>query len=827
MFSFECKMNVMWRERYKKFAFYAPDVAVQTDCTFEDYMWHHVMVTFDDDGVGKLFVDGEQQYLENVDGTPVGKTFKTCMYPQLNVPATLDSPGSCTPIDPNPAAASPTCQFAIGKSCNAASHMGAWLLGFDGLVDEVVVYDRDLSAGNAVVADIMFKMPLYLLPRELEVPSGIQKDLTQGRVLYAKFNRVPCQMPELPINTTDAYDHAGLTAYIPDGSGGYTLDDFGDRMTINELSRQAIVYTGVPFKPPEIVSVASGGVTNQLPLGGKGASKLVITGAGFAKSPFAKCALIQPKPMEEGSSPDSWEPRYGPGLEPSIYNDYFLDAEDGSFSRKGLTVYSYSESGYMKLRMIRDDVALSDASVVEYTDPSLRTKQSNIAPYYHEFGYRRTAYAPEFGELGPRVSHSMYEQVTCDMPAAAFPSDRYTLVVSNDGGLTGASSNFIEVSEMSLRFDGRTNVTLPRPWTAWRPFAISFWFRPDKEAQADATLLDLGSGSTTARLSYTVTGSTTGYLQYTNGDDSASRVIMRPVDTSRGGFRVVELWHHVMVKVISRSDGIKVSVYLDGDIMYGTAVSQLSTPVPGVIGSGFIGNIDEVKIFKDPPAHGAELQRAFSREPEGAPLLWNYYRFNSDFSSFAADGNRLPAVCRGGLATSCTFQASEAPWEPSILYTINGRPASAMGFSSMKGNETIEVTGYNLAPSAFLTCTWGAKGPADAYEINTVFTGGNQDVCNDGVPEDPAIRPPPPPPMVGGGGRRHLLQQVSACLLCVSRASGHPVLCAAPCYGMSGELMRFLLFFLSGWGWHHSAGDIGPPGWPLLHRWFPAGLHHR
>eukprot|EP00951_Prasinocladus_malaysianus_P023221 scaffold196559_cov44-Prasinocladus_malaysianus.AAC.1 len=159
-----------------------------TDCTYEEFMWHHVMVTFDDNGNGGLYVDGELQHLETLEGVPVGQSFTTCMYPQGQVPDPLDTPGSCSAA--NSASTSSTCNFQIGQSCLGTTNpMGTTIGGFDGLIDEVVIYNRDVSKGDAEVQDIMFKMPMYIQPRELAVPSGIQKDLALGRVLYAKFNK--------------------------------------------------------------------------------------------------------------------------------------------------------------------------------------------------------------------------------------------------------------------------------------------------------------------------------------------------------------------------------------------------------------------------------------------------------------------------------------------------------------------------------------------------------------------------------------------------------------------------------------------------------------
>eukprot|EP00976_Prorocentrum_cordatum_P049753 1004114-Prorocentrum_minimum.AAC.6 len=56
---------------------------------------------------------------------------------------------------------------------------------------------------------------------------------------------------------------------------------------------------------------------------------------------------------------------------------------------------------------------------------------------------------------------------------------------------------------------------------------------------------------------------------------------------------------------------------------------------------------------------------------------------------------------------------STAPWEPSIVYAINGvdvdleNPFGTMLKSTVAGGEEILVEGFNLAPGPMMKCGWG------------------------------------------------------------------------------------------------------------------------
>lgn len=81
------------------------------------------------------------------------------------------------------------CSFRIGQQCKqfiAPTHQT-----FHGLIDEVVVYDRQLSLGE--VADLMIIYPAYLHSNfgVQKCPSSIE-NLELGMVGYYKFNS-PCE----------------------------------------------------------------------------------------------------------------------------------------------------------------------------------------------------------------------------------------------------------------------------------------------------------------------------------------------------------------------------------------------------------------------------------------------------------------------------------------------------------------------------------------------------------------------------------------------------------------------------------------------------------
>eukprot|EP00951_Prasinocladus_malaysianus_P016811 scaffold131629_cov34-Prasinocladus_malaysianus.AAC.1 len=172
-------------------------------------------------------------------------------------------------------------------------------------------------------------MPQYLPSHKLEAPRGVQLDLTAGRVLYARFNN-PCmeglldgsapsnrrrrrlsQIPNVQGPATGIgssvwlggvnfeeprregiSDEAGLTSGTILTSDGYLSVRDWDNDTISFLGwkeHAGYAYTGVPWAAPIVHRVEPGG---PVPL--DGGVEVLVKGIGFARSPFLKCATVQP-----------------------------------------------------------------------------------------------------------------------------------------------------------------------------------------------------------------------------------------------------------------------------------------------------------------------------------------------------------------------------------------------------------------------------------------------------------------------------------------------------------------------------------------------------
>ena len=440
------KLAIGWHPVLRRYILIDQGTRYYTTCVFEEYMWHHAFVTISDDRVARLYIDGEVQELMKevgldpaqpstydqgiVIGTevqvvayvnkckaspPPAPYWWTCningaascpthshefdsrrrlssIYDPREVDGTLsitsDNPvtdGFRFDYDPalnyvtEPGLEAPTgdcCGFRIGAECPGESG------SFDGFIDEVVVYNREVSVED--IKTIMFKMPQYLPARELEAPRGVQHDLSAGRVLWARFNN-PCMEGPIPVGqtvnaprdgggrrrlqqitgpahtiynllSTDAANNTGRRLGVSDkagmnAGGAYTdndgdtwqkiLDSDSDRtnfIKFRDSSRYA--YTGVPWLAPTVSRVdvdrVSVSTANPLPL--DGGIEVTMAGVGFARSPWLKCVSMQPDVRAEFETKvleaaDKYEARTT--TDPSIYDNFFK-----SLSRKEIMIES-------------------------------------------------------------------------------------------------------------------------------------------------------------------------------------------------------------------------------------------------------------------------------------------------------------------------------------------------------------------------------------------------------------------------------------------------------------------------------------------------------
>jgi hypothetical protein len=184
-------------------------------------------------------------------------------------------------------------------------------------------------------------------------------------------------------------------------------------------------------------------------------------------------------------------------------------------------------------------------------------------------------------------------------------------------------------------------------------------------------------------------------------------VSMTPSALAVGGSTVgvaAGKWHHVLVS----SAGGELTVTLDG------ATSRSVTAAAGSLTLGLAAGclLDEVKLFASPMTFGAFaaaslLTKEFIPATTAALVL----RFqNTATPECLVNAVNGATVC--GLAL--TLAAASSPWEPTLMYAVDGRPFSrtALYASARGGSETWTITGFNLAPSAWLNCDFGEQAVA-------------------------------------------------------------------------------------------------------------------
>eukprot|EP00898_Chlorokybus_atmophyticus_P000296 jgi/Chlat1/1267/Chrsp115S01666 len=90
---FECKLVLLWHNSEHRFGVYDGTDRFWSNCTYESYMWHHAMVSIEEDGTGALNVDGQ-----------VVAEFSTEMYPNMCLNRPPSSPPPPAPSPPPPEA---------------------------------------------------------------------------------------------------------------------------------------------------------------------------------------------------------------------------------------------------------------------------------------------------------------------------------------------------------------------------------------------------------------------------------------------------------------------------------------------------------------------------------------------------------------------------------------------------------------------------------------------------------------------------------------------------------------------------------------------------
>ena len=854
---FDCKLSLDWNPLLRRFVvtdapWEGPTAKYYTKCEYEDFMWHHAMVSMQENGDAILYVDGEpqemitgigkvpQQVTQFGRGTDVGTTISISSYANMCPPdyapppapgsrrllqdedmdmSTADiaggteSPlygkfqenaGTDQPVDDgfdgetDPSfnnTALGCCSFHVANGCSAdtVSTMkgGAESDSFAGLSDEVVIWNRALTMDE--IREAMFKMPQYLPTHKLEAPHGVQMDLTAGRVLYARFNN-PC-MEGLLLGTpatrklqqdADAFvfttgmgssswiggldfeqirrqgisDEAGFTAgnYV-DADGYLKVRDWdNDTLTFTGWREHAgYAYTGVPWAAPIVHTVDPG---MAVPLDGE--IEVTVKGIGFARSPFLKCATIQPDVRGEYVM----EPEYDPRETAAGYRNRFLNV-DGSFLTSS-SPWMYDSFSQVQLTRgqtkFEPDDGAPELHPSSYRDdrnkiynplcpdepcmggrtPRVNCKDANNCPELNPldpqiesrctscsvgkridwlatnsitskgqlYPYERIAPLPSL--LGENYALEYYfggwETVTCQAPPAAFPSDIYYIGVSNDAGITGSPPTTITYTEYALHMANSGRVVAPevpgKSFSAWFLIEEEAPVCVDGSAQACRTTIFRLSNGVGVSLDYGVVVAKAGMR--TLGDTADEQFL----GSLGSNLTTLGEWHHAMLSI---SDDNTVRFYLDGvDVIEERIDGDM--PADGYkllsFGDNLIGFIDEVKVFADTLDYEQYMEAMWRREPEGSDRLNAYYRLNNFDAPLMDTVGDHHAVCSDG--GTCSLESIAAPWEPTTLYSVNGE-TKALETMTVTGGEVIDILGFNFAPSQWLGCAWGMAEETDGF----------------------------------------------------------------------------------------------------------------
>ena len=661
---FNCKLALNWQPDLKRFVLVEGGSRYYTAMSFDDYMWHHSMVSIDDEGYGQLYVDGVAQDLEihvGTDssdtasygkGTAIGNFFYTTEYANKcdgTTGGTLDpADGSC-------------CSFRMGTACDDGT-----TATFDGIVDEVAVWNRGLDSDE--VASTLFHMPKSLSSRRLEAPRGNQVDFSAWRTLYARFNN-PCT--EGPSTSSKVADEAGRSA-------GDDLRD--DQVTI--ASDKKYIYTGVPWATPFMTHTTVDDST--LPI--DGGITIVSYGVGLAKSPFTKCISAA-----EDMSVDNSFGKYDYGYKEEGSTIVIADGKEMSNAMVTLATVSHQPNDELPHLVVQSKRHPAQKSYVGQLRSDWHvTTEDNAAP---DGGSMRFGNIPPFQQMpdhswlpGDNLRESFlygfYEAAICKLPKGLYPSRSYYLGLSNDTGITGSPKHMdMTYSEYSMKTSATASVQLT---TEAKGKTFAMWFFA--EDIGDATLMLLSNN-----LAVLWQG---GQIKLM---DSST------VLTTSANLALNE-WHHLAVviddsdSVIAYTDGVKGSPAQVASVIGGYSVVNLA--------NGFIGYIDELKVLQEAMVEYKLFDVMFTRYTQPGDV---YYRFNTNTGYIATP-----------LQTAVSIVPTSVPWEPVSVDSVklNGTAPGSVLPVSMTGGEELVVEGFNIAPSKWLKCNFGSYRDFRGYDAS-------------------------------------------------------------------------------------------------------------
>eukprot|EP00898_Chlorokybus_atmophyticus_P000295 jgi/Chlat1/1266/Chrsp115S00763 len=632
------------------------------------------------------------------------------------------------------------CSFKIGLACPSLE-----FVGFDGFIDEVLVYNRFVATPE--IQEIMFRMPLFLPSRELEASRGTQLDYTAGRVLWARFNN-PCQ-EGIPAVTTPSppppprpspppprpppphpsppppeaggrrrsllqmedptFDRASdypanlpaILGYVTDKAGytagmrnwaknvTATTDVDNDRIYFSGTSfptHAKYAYTPAPFMPPTLTAPDGKNMYHV-----NEPNTASIKAVGIARSPFLSCAISA---SDSSTIAMPYQARATNEF-PRFYDDYFHDPVLQYMSLNQPFHWTDSTLGGLASAQVAD----ANGNVLTLDD---------VVTAIAAAGFFRSN--PNTERQDTYVYTSGFASATCEeSPIVPFANELAGLSISNDGMVVNAAPTDIFMEKV-VRLTGAETIELTIPAggqihaATERALTFTAWVLPNNDNDNQLLFTISGGIGLTRTISYQYGM----FVFATPGQDSP-----------QGGSETINAaneWHFVAL-AIHNTDFV---FYVDGIAVYSQGV-QTSEVIPStfnlvvkVTTGNFTGLMDELRVFNGMLSSGDLVETMFDhplspRWDHTRYTLVAHMRFTNSLKDYAPAG----IASATSLAADPTYEFYAVPWQPTWTYVINGQdvlektPDFDMPRSSMGGGEEVSVIGFNFAPSQWLNCGWG------------------------------------------------------------------------------------------------------------------------
>ena len=339
-----------------------------------------------------------------------------------------------------------------------------------------------------------------------------------------------------------------------------------------------------------------------------------------------------------------------------------------------------------------------------FTNEEKRSEEGDVrggrVPPFEQFPVRLTleATSPNYYD---DIFVGYFEAITCDAPSVSFPSDKYTIGAVNDGGILGSIPVAVTFQEYAAVFDG--SQVLGTKVAGGKSF--SAWVYPTQATTKVATIFALKSGLGV-------------YLDdgVLRAKTSADGTIIGSAATNA---TALDEWHHVMLVVDDDDHRPTIAFYLDGENTIERHLSVPSDDELSVIGLNFVGQLDEIKAFKNALSYTEYVEHMFGREVADPAVLAEYIRFNNGTKSSIAGNEK--ASCTG----TCTFVPSTAPWEPTSVHSVSVSGVERTGViktNKMSGDYPVDIVGFNIPRSKWTKCRWGTASNTRTYVAINNYT---------------------------------------------------------------------------------------------------------